>query len=409
MKGYTAAYGRIRSNGEDIDEAVALVFRAPHSYTGEDVVEFSVSRGAVSDPPGAAGCAGRGSLSRWAGRIYPAGLSQREMGLTEAEAVMDMIGAKGRQAARTALAGRDGAIHKAIASVKDSLVFTAAHLSAWADYPEEDIPQVEEMELTVRLKKAEAALERLLSQYDAGKAIREGLNTVIAGRPNVGKSTLMNLLSGCERSIVTELPGTTRDVVEETVLVGDVTLRLSDTAGIRSTEDLVEQIGVNRAKDRVQTADLVLAVFDASQELNEDDRNLLDSLQGVPSIAVINKTDLDTKIDVKYIKNKVKQIVFLVASEGKGLEDLQQALAELAGTSELEPSEGLLATERQQQAAKEALACVNEGLEALELGMTLDAVTVSIEGAVQALLELTGERASEAVVDQVFHRFCVGK
>ena len=146
---------------------------------------------------------------------------------------------------------------------------------------------------------------------------------MIAGRPNVGKSTLMNLLSGCERSIVTELPGTTRDVVEETVLVGDVTLRLSDTAGIRSTEDLVEQIGVNRAKDRVQTADLVLAVFDASQELNEDDRNLLDSLQGVPSIAVINKTDLDTKIDVKYIKNKVKQIVFLVASEGKGLEDLQ--------------------------------------------------------------------------------------
>ena len=332
-----------------------------------------------------------------------------KMGLTEAEAVMDMIGAKGRQAARTALAGRDGAIHKAIASVKDSLVFTAAHLSAWADYPEEDIPQVEEMELTARLKKAEAALERLLSQYDAGKAIREGLNTVIAGRPNVGKSTLMNLLSGCERSIVTELPGTTRDVVEETVLVGDVTLRLSDTAGIRSTEDLVEQIGVNRAKDRVQTADLVLAVFDASQELNEDDRNLLDSLQGVPSIAVINKTDLDTKIDVKYIKNKVKQIVFLVASEGKGLEELQQALAELVGTSELEPSEGLLATERQQQAAKEALACVNEGLEALELGMTLDAVTVSIEGAVQALLELTGERASEAVVDQVFHRFCVGK
>lgn len=226
------------------------MFRAPHSYTGEDVVEFSCHGGlyltrrvlrAVLD--GGASPAGPGEFTR---RAFLNG----KMGLTEAEAVMDMIGAKGRQAARTALAGRDGAIHKAIASVKDSLVFTAAHLSAWADYPEEDIPQVEEMELTARLKKAEAALERLLSQYDAGKAIREGLNTVIAGRPNVGKSTLMNLLSGCERSIVTELPGTTRDVVEETVLVGDVTLRLSDTAGIRSTEDLVEQIGVNRAKDR---------------------------------------------------------------------------------------------------------------------------------------------------------------
>ncbi len=409
MDGYTAAYGRIRSEGEDIDEAVALVFRAPYSYTGEDVVEFSCHGGLYLTRRVLRAVLDAGAFPAQPGEFTRRAFLNGKMGLTEAEAVMDMIGAKGRQAARAALAGRDGAIHKAIDSVKDSLIFTAAHLSAWADYPEEDIPQVERAELTARLTAAKTALEKLLSQYDAGRAIREGLNTVIAGRPNVGKSTLMNLLSGCERSIVTEIPGTTRDVVEETVLVGDVTLRLSDTAGIRSTEDLVERIGVNRAKDRVQTADLVLAVFDASQELNEDDQTLLDSLQGVPSIAVINKTDLETKINVEYIKNKVQQIVFLVASEGKGLDELREALAEIAGTSQLDPSQGLLATERQQQAAKEALACVNEGLEALALGMTLDAVTVSIEGAVQALLELTGERASEAVVDQVFHRFCVGK
>lgn len=409
MDGYTAAYGRVIADGEAIDEAVALVFRAPHSYTGEDVVEFSCHGGLYLTRRVLRAVLDAGAAAAQPGEFTRRAFLNGKMGLTEAESVMDMIGAKGRQAARAALAGRDGAIHKAIDSMKDSLISAAAHLSAWADYPEEDIPQVEREELSARLEAAQKALSKLLSQYDAGRAIREGLNTVIAGRPNVGKSTLMNLLSGCERSIVTEIPGTTRDVVEETVLVGDITLRLSDTAGIRSTQDRVEQIGVDRAKDRVETADLVLAVFDASQELNGDDKALLDSLQDAPAIAVVNKTDLESKIDIEYIKSKIKQIVFLVASQGTGLEELQTALAEIAGTGELDPSQGILATERQQQAAKEALACVEEGLDALNIGMTLDAVTVSIEGAVQALLELTGERASEAVVDQVFHRFCVGK
>lgn len=409
LDGYTAAYGRIVADGEAVDEAVALVFRAPHSYTGEDVVEFSCHGGLYLTRRVLRAVLDAGAEAAQPGEFTRRAFLNGKMGLTEAESVMDMIGAKGRQAARAALAGRDGAIHRAIGSVKDSLISAAAHLSAWADYPEEDIPQVEREELSARLEAGKKALSRLLSQYDAGRAIREGLNTVIAGRPNVGKSTLMNLLSGCERSIVTEIPGTTRDVVEETVLVGDITLRLSDTAGIRSTQDRVERIGVDLAKNRVESADLVLAVFDASQALNEDDKALLDSLQGAPAIAVVNKTDLESKIDIKYIESKIKQIVFLVASQGAGLDQLQRALEEIAGTRELDPSQGILATERQQQAAKEALSCVEEGLDALNMGMTLDAVTVSIEGAIQALLELTGERASEAVVDQVFHRFCVGK
>lgn len=409
MDGYTAAYGRIVADGEAVDEAVALVFRAPHSYTGEDVVEFSCHGGLYLTRRVLRAVLDAGAVAAQPGEFTRRAFLNGKMGLTEAESVMDMIGAKGRQAARSALAGRDGAIHRAIDSVKDSLISAAAHLSAWADYPEEDIPQMERKELSARLEAGEKVLSKLLGQYDAGRAIREGLNTVIAGRPNVGKSTLMNLLSGCERSIVTEIPGTTRDVVEETVLVGDITLRLSDTAGIRSTQDRVEQIGVDRAKNRVETADLVLAVFDASQELNGDDKALLDSLQEAPAIAVVNKTDLKPKIDVEYIKTKIKRIVFLSASQGTGFEELQKALEEIAGTGQLDPSQGILATERQQQAAKEALSCVEEGLDALNMGMTLDAVTVSIEGAVQALLELTGERASEAVVDQVFHRFCVGK
>ena len=409
LKGYTALYGRVFQDGEAVDEAVALVFRCPHSYTGEDVVEFSCHGGLYLTRQVLRAVLDAGAVPAQPGEFTKRAFLNGKMGLTEAESVMDMISAKGRQGARAALAARDGAVRRAIVKVKDSLVFTAAHLSAWADYPEEDIPQVEEDALLSDLNQAEKELMELLRRYDAGKAIREGLDTVIAGRPNVGKSTLMNLLSGCQRSIVTEIPGTTRDIVEETVLVGEITLRLSDTAGLRSTRDLVEQIGVDRAKSRVGTADLVLAVFDASQKLNQDDRDLLDSLEGIPAIGIINKTDLESKIDVEYIKRKIKRIVFLAASQGTGLEDLEKALEEISGAENLDPAQGILATERQQQAAKEALACVREAKEALHGGMTLDAVTVSIEGAVQALLELTGERASEAVVDQVFHRFCVGK
>ena len=272
----------------------------------------------------------------------------------------------------------------------------AAHLDAWADYPEDDIPEVNGADLQHSLEDAKQELDHLLSQFEAGRVLREGVETVIAGRPNVGKSTLMNLLSGCERSIVTEFAGTTRDVVEETVLLGGIPLHLADTAGIRSTEDPVERIGVDRARERVQTAQLVLAVFDSSQALNEEDRLLIES-------------DLQNVIDLKYINSKFKQIVFISALSGEGLEALQQAVASLLKTNTLDPSSGILFTERQRDAARRAQGCVQEALDAQKAGMTLDAVTVSVEGAVSALLELTGERATEAVVDQVFSQFCVGK
>jgi len=197
--------------------------------------------------------------------------------------------------------------------------------------------------------------------------------------------------------------------VEDTVLLGDVPLLLADTAGIHMTQDPVEQIGVLRAREQIQQAQLVLAVFDSSQELNEEDRELVDFLGDVPSIAVINKSDLPTKIDNKYIVNKFKQIVYISALKGSGLKELQKAVAELLQTEQLNPEEGILFTERQRDAARRANDCVKEAIQAVEHGVTLDAVTVSIEGAVSALLELTGERATEAVVDSVFSHFCVGK
>lgn len=409
MKGYTASFGKIIDNGEPIDEAVVLVFRAPHSYTGEDVVEISCHGGMYVTKRVLRVALNNGAKPAQAGEFTKRAFLNGKMGLTEAESVMDIISAGGEQAARAALSTMEGNLRKRIDGVREELINLAAHLSAWADYPEDEIPEIEENELREGLIKCQIELQSLLKTYDAGKVMREGVDTVIAGRPNVGKSTLMNLLSGCERSIVTNIPGTTRDIIEETVMLGDVPLRLSDTAGIRSTDDPVESIGVQRAKDRLLSAGLIFAVFDASSTLTQDDKELLELLEGAPAVAVINKTDLDAKIDSDLIKEKVKHTVFISAKTGTGAQELQREVAEIVGTSQLAPSQGILATERQYSDAKDALRSIDEAIGAIDMGITLDAVTVVIEDAINSLLELTGERVTEAVVDKVFAHFCVGK
>lgn len=409
-KGYTAFYGHVcAESGEVLDEAVALVFSAPASFTGEDVVEFSCHGGLYLLRRVLSSVLAAGARIAQPGEFTRRAFLNGKMGLTEAESVMQLIGAQGEQAARAALAGHDGALERRISKIRESLVHTAAHLSAWADYPEEEIPEVSAAALEEALKAAGQELDQLLAQFDAGRAIREGVQTVIAGRPNAGKSTLMNLLAGCERSIVTNVAGTTRDIVEETVILGDVLLNLADTAGIRSTDDPVESIGVTRAIDRVKSAQLVLAVFDSSTPLSQEDYDLIEAVGPVPSIAVVNKTDLDLKIDIEYIKSNFKYIVFISALSGDGLKELKQAAAEVLQTAQLNPADGMLFTERQRDAARQALLCIREAEDAVAAGITLDAVTVSLEGAVNALLELTGERATNAVVDSVFAQFCVGK
>ncbi|MBQ2568823.1 MAG: tRNA uridine-5-carboxymethylaminomethyl(34) synthesis GTPase MnmE, partial [Ruminococcus sp.] len=271
MSGYTAAFGKIIKDGEELDEAVALVFRAPHSYTGEDVVELSCHGGIYITQQVLRAVLEAGAKPAQAGEFTKRAFLNGKIDLTEAEAVIDIISAKNRSAARAALSVKEGALRRRITQVKDDLLALAAHLSAWADYPEEDIAEVtDEMILTV-CKSAEAALSRLLATYDSGQAVKQGIDTVIAGRPNVGKSTLMNLLSGYEKSIVTAIPGTTRDIVEDTVVAGDVMLRLSDTAGLRDTDDAVEKIGVDRAKQRLEQCGLLLAVFDNSRALEDFD------------------------------------------------------------------------------------------------------------------------------------------
>lgn len=409
MKGYTAAFGKVCNNGEEIDEAVVLVYRAPHSYTGENVVEISCHGGIFITKQVLRAVLDNGAVPAQAGEFTKRAFLNGKIDLTEAESVIDIISAKSRSAARAALCVKDGALRRKIDKIKEDLLSQAAHLSAWADYPEEDIAEVSDDELFKTFNNAIKILQGLLDTYDSGQAVKQGIDTVIAGRPNVGKSTLMNLLTGCEKSIVTDIPGTTRDIVEDTVVLGDVILRLSDTAGLRDTEDRVEQIGVDRAKKRLEQCGLLLAVFDNNQILNDDDYELIKNAKNATTIAIINKIDLEQKLDTDFINDNFENVVYISAKSGECREELIKAVEKIAGTANLNPSEGILSNERQRLAVANALSSVVEAKSALDAGLTYDAVTVSLEDAISNLLELTGESTSDEVIDRVFHNFCVGK
>ncbi len=409
LSGYRAAYGRVADADGTIDECIATVFRAPHSYTGEDVVELSCHGGLYLLQRTLRALFAAGARPAEAGEFTRRAFMNGKFDLTQAESVMTLIEANGRLAAKTALTVREGALFQRLTTVKDSLIALQAQFSAFVDYPDDDIPELGREALETELKKAQQQLVSLLSTYDAGRVLREGVDTAIVGSPNVGKSTVMNLLSGCERSIVTPIAGTTRDVVEETVRVGEVCLRLSDTAGIRETDDTVEALGVERSRRRLESAALILAVFDASRPLSEDDKALIEQLPAHGTIALLNKQDLNKQIDDTRIKDKFRYTVELQAANGIGLTELTAAIHAVTGIDRLNDAEPVLATERQRYCVCRAADGVEEALAALQSGMTLDAVSVSVDGAIGAVLELTGERATEAVVDGIFARFCVGK
>lgn len=409
MKGYTAAHGRVHIKGEDIDECVALVFRAPKSYTGEDTVEISCHGGMYVTNRVLEAVLSAGAMPAGPGEFTKRAFLNGKMDLSEAEAVMSLIGAQGEQGARAAMTALDGALSRKMKELCHSLVSVSAHMAAWVDYPDEDIPEISTDSLLRTLYTVRDELQKLLSKFEAGKAITAGVDCAIVGKPNVGKSALMNMLSGFSRSIVTDIAGTTRDIVEETVRIGSVVLRLSDTAGIRDSSDRVESIGVDLAKTKIERADLILAVFDASRPLDDSDREIFELCRGREVIAVVNKTDLTLQTDIEEIEKVFPRRVLLSAKTSAGEQELTRAVEEVLGTNHIDTSKAMLTTQRQRISASSALDCVNEAIEAILIGITMDAVNVSVDRAAEYLLELTGERATEAVVNEVFAQFCVGK
>ncbi len=409
LKGYTAAHGKVYDGKELLDECVALVFRRPKSYTGEDTVEISCHGGVLVTSRVLRALFSAGARPAEGGEFTKRAFLNGKMDLSEAEAVMGLINARGEGGMKAALTALDGALSKKIDSYCNILVSAAANMAAWVDYPDDEIPELDFGELKKSLSEVYSGIEGLLSRFDAGKAITDGVDTAIVGKPNVGKSALMNMLSGFRRSIVTDIAGTTRDVVEETVRVGRVILNLADTAGIRDSEDTVESIGVEMAKERIGKAGLVLAVFDVSRGLDESDEEILELCKGRDVIGVINKTDLPCKADVERIKSALGEVIFISALKGDGEKELSEAIERELGTDKIDTSQAMLTTERQRRSALKALEGIKEAIDAVSMGMTMDAVNVCIDSAIEDLLELTGKKAREAVVDEVFSRFCVGK
>lgn len=408
-KGYTAHYGRAFDEKGDIDEAVAIVYRAPKSYTGENVAEISCHGGLLVVQRVLRSVLSAGAEAAAPGEFTKRAFLNGKIDLTEAEAVMDIINAGSEQAANAALTLRDGALSREAEDICQNLISSSAHMAAWVDYPEDEIPELDYGVLEENLRICAERIEKLLSRYDSGRAVTQGVSAVIAGKPNAGKSTLMNALAGVQKSIVTPVAGTTRDVVEETVRLGNVVLRLADTAGIRETGDIVESIGVDMAKQRLERAEIVFAVFDSSEPFTEEDGELCRICESKKSIGILNKSDLEAAFDISKIENHFTEIVTLSAENGDNLHCLADAVERVLGTESFDSSQPMLASERQRDCCKRALQYITECADGLAMGVTLDAVNVLTDCAIDALLELTGKKAGEEVINEVFSRFCVGK
>ncbi len=409
LQGYRAAYGRIFDGEERLDDGVLLMFRAPHSYTGEDVAEISCHGGIYVTRRVLAACIKAGAEPAGAGEFTKRALLNGKMSLTQAEAVTDIISAQSAQLLSCSNSQREGALYRRAEMISEMIMEVSSQISAWIDYPDDDTPVVTEEWLREKLVAVKAEFDSLLSGYDTGKLIREGISCAIVGKPNVGKSTLMNLLSGEERSIVSDIAGTTRDIVEETIALGDVVLKIADCAGIRDTEDAVEKIGVEIMLKKLNNADLVLAVFDSSRPLEEDDLTLIERLSGKLVIPVINKCDLQLTMDTVTLEKKLGSAVFISAKSDKSAEVLSEEIKKRLELDKLDTQAGVLANERQRSCIIRASEALNEAVAAVELGLTPDAVGVMLEQALDAVYELSGRKASEEVIAEVFRKFCVGK
>lgn len=409
LGGYRAKFGNIICDDEKTDNAVALVFRAPKSYTGEDVVELSVHGGMLLVQKTLQAVLDAGAVLAEAGEFTKRAFLNGKMDLTQAESVASLISAQGEASLKASFNALQGSLSNKINSVLERLLDCSAVMSAWVDYPDEEIPELTDTELNKTLTEVKTDLKSLLDNYDSGQTMTKGVDTAIVGKPNVGKSSLMNMLTGTEKSIVTQIAGTTRDIVEQDIVLGDIVLHLRDTAGIRESDDLVESIGIEKAYKALDDAQLVLAVFDSSNEITDFDLDICKKCDGKNAIAVINKTDLESNLDTKVIEKSFKTIVYISAKNEQGYDELKNAVTNLLGVADFDSTAPLLANARQYQNCKNAYDNICEALNGAELGITFDAINVMIDSSAEELLSLTGKKATTEVVNNIFSKFCVGK
>ena len=393
--------------GRVIDSCCAIYTRGPHSYTGEDTVEFHChgSPAVLAAGLEALYCAGAKPAKR--GEFTKRAFLNGQLDLTQAEAVIDLIEAESAEAAANAAGQVGGILQKKLNPIYDDLTNLCSHFHAVLDYPDEDIEDFGLASYESSLKADAKALENLLKTYNQGRILRQGVSAAIVGKPNVGKSSLLNALAGYDRVIVTEVAGTTRDTVEETVMVGSTRLRLIDTAGIRETEDKIEAMGVERSRQAVENADLVIFVCDGSRALTEEDEAVIDfCCEHEHAIALINKADLGSAVEPGDLP--FMYVINICAKTGEGLELLADVVDEMfEGDTPCDGS--ILTNARQYDAIRRAYHAMQSALKGLRLGLTPDAVLTDVEEAMEAMGEVTGATVREDITARIFERFCVGK
>lgn len=414
LPSHYASYGKVVNpvDGAMVDEVLLLVMRAPHSYTREDVVEIQCHGSHVSLRRILALTLSCGARLAEPGEFTKRAFLNGRLDLTQAEAVMDVIRAKTEASLRLAVRHLEGGLAAAIRAERERLLALIAHIEALLDYPEEEIEEVSAQQAADGAALAAAKLQHLLDTADQGKVLREGLATVILGKPNVGKSSLLNALVRTQRAIVTDVPGTTRDVIEEYVNLRGVPLRIIDTAGIRETEDIVEKLGVERSRQMLEEADLVLVLLDTSRPLSTEDKEVLTLLGAQKSLVLLNKSDLPPLWGEEEIRTLApgQQVLRISLAAASGLKELEEAIVQQVYCGAASQGEGLLAVNvRQEALLQQAVRHLQEVGVAAAAGMPLDCLSIDLRAAWTLLGEITGDTVGEDMITEIFSRFCIGK
>lgn len=403
-------YGEIVLGGEKIDDGMIVLFGAPHSYTGENTVEITCHGGVLVSQKVLTAAFEAGASPAGAGEFTKRAFMNGRLSLSAAEAVINIIDAQTSASLKLARSHIDGALTKKLDGIYSKLLAVVSQAYVFADYPDEDLTDLTPEQMTASLREIEGELDALYNTYSKGRAINEGIYVSIVGRANAGKSSLLNLISGKERAIVSSIEGTTRDFIEESVCVGDILLKLCDTAGIRQSADVIEQIGIRRSFEAMEKADLVLAVFDGASKATDDDRELLERLKGLPQkkIAIINKCDLEECFDADL--DLFDSVIRMSTLDGTGQSSLTETIKELFIGGEIDYDRStLLVNARQASAVKNARDAVTRAIGALDSGYTQDIAGLDIEQAMICLGETDGRQVGIDIVDRIFHNFCVGK
>jgi tRNA modification GTPase len=412
MKAYTMRYGHILEFGGDdvVDEVLVSYMKGPKSFTAEDTVEINCHGGMVATNKVLENVIKAGARIADPGEFTKRAFLNGRIDLSQAEAVIDIIRAKTELSMKSAVLQAGGNLSAAVRELREKLLGLIAHIEATVDYPEEDLEEITAIQVTARLREVEEQLTSAIDSADEGKILREGISTVIVGKPNVGKSSLLNTLLKENRAIVTDIPGTTRDVIEEYINIKGIPIKIVDTAGIRETEDVVERIGVKKSRSKIEEADLIIFMLDTSRELTDEDRDIISYIKGKKYIVLLNKVDLNARMDIRELEGlEPEYVINASVIQGFGIDRLKEAIVKLFFHGEIKSNELVITNMRHKEAMLAARSSCLQAIDALAGTSAIDLASIDIRSAWYSLGQITGDTMEEDIIDKIFSEFCLGK